>query len=154
MNLQTAVNNTFDSRTLAASMNDNTAWPFMAKYTWNLGGSVTPAPCDLPEQLPHRGARSSIRSPLARGAVEAKKFVPVSACARCFSVRRRLNYVNAGPWYLSVTERPFALRPTQRGEQRDVSCPLAPLCSLPPCQQAATGTFLVTGRSAGLLPKR
>jgi hypothetical protein len=67
VNLQTAVNDTFDSRTLAASMNDNTAWPFMAKYTWNLGGSVTPAPCDLPEQLPHRGARSSIRSPLARG---------------------------------------------------------------------------------------
>jgi len=42
-----------------------------------------------------------------------------------------LNYVNAGPWYLSVTERPFALRPTQRGEQRDVSCPSLLLAPLP-----------------------
>jgi predicted porin len=39
VNLQTAVNDTVGSQTLAANISDNTTWSAMAKYTWQLGGS-------------------------------------------------------------------------------------------------------------------
>jgi predicted porin len=43
VNLQTAVNDTVGSTTLAANISDNTAWSIMAKYTFDLGGhSVSP----------------------------------------------------------------------------------------------------------------
>lgn len=44
VNLQTAVNDTFGSQTLAASISDNTAWSVMGKYTWEFGYPVAPAP--------------------------------------------------------------------------------------------------------------
>jgi predicted porin len=43
VNLQTAVNDTFGSTTLAANISDNTEWSVMAKYTWELGGPSAPA---------------------------------------------------------------------------------------------------------------
>lgn len=38
VNLQTAVNDTFGSQTLAANISDNTAWSIMGKYTFEFGG--------------------------------------------------------------------------------------------------------------------
>lgn len=46
VNLQTSVNDTFGSQTLAANIADNTGWSLMAKYTLNLGG--VPAASGLP----------------------------------------------------------------------------------------------------------
>ena len=40
VNLQTAVNDTLGSQTLAANISDNTTWSAMAKYTWQLGGGM------------------------------------------------------------------------------------------------------------------
>ena len=39
VNLQTSVNDTLNSTTLAANISDNTAWSVMGKYTWQLGSS-------------------------------------------------------------------------------------------------------------------
>jgi predicted porin len=45
VNLQTAVNDTLNSTTLAANISDNTTWSVMAKYTFNLGsGIAAPSP--------------------------------------------------------------------------------------------------------------
>src|SRR5579864_7260278 len=44
VNLQTAVNDALGGQTLAASISDNTEWSVMAKYTWNLGAPLAPAP--------------------------------------------------------------------------------------------------------------
>jgi predicted porin len=44
VNLQTAVNDALGTQTLAANISDNTAWSVMAKYTWNLGAPLAPAP--------------------------------------------------------------------------------------------------------------
>ena len=44
VNLQTASNDPLGATTLAANISDNTAYSVMAKYTWNLGPAVAPAP--------------------------------------------------------------------------------------------------------------
>jgi predicted porin len=49
VNLQSSVNDTFGSTTLAANIADNTAWSVMAKYTFVFGG--VPA-SDLPTKAP------------------------------------------------------------------------------------------------------
>jgi predicted porin len=41
VNLQTSVNDTLNSTTLAANISDNTAWSVMGKYTWQLGSSAS-----------------------------------------------------------------------------------------------------------------
>ena len=43
VNLQTAVNDTFGSTTLAANISDNTEWGVMAKYTWDIGRPSAPS---------------------------------------------------------------------------------------------------------------
>jgi predicted porin len=44
VNLQTSANLPVGATLLAANISDNTAYSVMAKYTWNLGGGVAPAP--------------------------------------------------------------------------------------------------------------
>jgi predicted porin len=43
VNLQTSVNDTLNSTTLAANISDNTEWSVMGKYTWQLGSPAASA---------------------------------------------------------------------------------------------------------------